>query len=85
MSTHNLSCSGGHGVDPTRSALGHVMTNLYFCMQCNMWVMLCILVYPGCESLMNYFLCLSGPSVDPIKSVSGHITPNLCFYTRYDI
>jgi hypothetical protein len=32
-STHYFSCSGGTGTDLTRSASGHVMSNLCFCIR----------------------------------------------------
>jgi hypothetical protein len=68
-----FSCSGGPGSDHTKSASGHVMLNLCFCIQWDIrvMVMLCVLVCPGHEMSMHYFLCSGGPGADPRKSAPG--------------
>jgi hypothetical protein len=50
-----FSSLGGPDVGPTKSVLGHVTPNLYFCIRCDSRVMWCILVYPSREMLTHYF------------------------------
>jgi hypothetical protein len=38
ISTHYFSCSGEMGTDITKSAMGHVTPNLYFCIQWDLQV-----------------------------------------------
>jgi hypothetical protein len=38
MSLHCFSSSGGPGAEPTKNTLWHIMPNLYFCIQCDLWV-----------------------------------------------
>jgi hypothetical protein len=50
--------------------------NLCFGIRWDLWVTLCILVYPGREMSAHYFLCLGGPSAVSSKSVPRHVIPN---------
>jgi hypothetical protein len=61
MSMHYFSCSGGTGTDSTNSALGYVMPNLCFSIQCDLRVTYCILVCSGHETSMHYVSCSGGP------------------------
>jgi hypothetical protein len=38
MLPHYFSRSCGPGADPIKSALGHVTSNLCFCIRCDMWI-----------------------------------------------
>jgi hypothetical protein len=62
-------------VDPIKSASGHIMLNLHFCIRCD----------PGCEMSMHYFSCSGGPGADPIKSATGHVTGKLRFCIQCDL
>jgi hypothetical protein len=72
-------------VDPIKSATGHVMLHLYFCIWCDLRVTYCILVRLWYETSTHYFSCLGGLSADTIKSMSGHVTPNFYFYIQFDL
>jgi hypothetical protein len=67
-STHYFSSSGGPDSDPIKSVTGHVTSNLYFCIWCDLHVTSCGLVRPGREMSKHYFSYPGGPGVDPIKS-----------------
>jgi hypothetical protein len=78
--THYFSCSGGLGTGLTKNTSRHVTTNLYFCIQWDLWVTWCILVCLGREMATHYFSCPGGTSTDLIKNTLGqHITLNMCF------
>jgi hypothetical protein len=91
------SVSGSRNVEPLffmlgwarcrfhKNLAGHVTPTLYFSNWWDMWVTLCILVHPGREASMHYFLCSAGHGVVYIKSTLGHVMPNLCFSIRWDI
>jgi hypothetical protein len=38
MLPHYFSRSCGPGADPIKSTLGHVTSNLCFCIRCDMWI-----------------------------------------------
>jgi hypothetical protein len=57
MLTHYSSCSGGTGTDSTKSVIGHVTSNLCFCIWCNLQITWCIPVHPRRETSMHYFSC----------------------------
>jgi hypothetical protein len=57
--------SGGPIVVSIKSALRHVMPNLCFYIQWDMWVTECIPVHPGHETSTCYFSCSSEPSRFP--------------------
>jgi hypothetical protein len=78
-SMHYFSCSCGPGVDPIKSATGHVLSNLCFCIWCDLWITYCGLVCPGNETLTHYLSCLARPTTVLLKSASGHVMLNLCF------
>jgi hypothetical protein len=58
----------GPDADTTKSLSGHVILNLCFCMQWDLWFTYCILVRPGHETSPQCFSCWGGPSLDPKKS-----------------
>jgi hypothetical protein len=66
-------------VDPIKSVMGHVTSNLCFCIWWDMHVTSCVLVCLGCETSTHDFSYSGGPGADPIKSAWGHVTPNLHF------
>jgi hypothetical protein len=41
MSMHNFSCSGGTDADPRKVVSGHVMLNLCFCIQVDLFNISC--------------------------------------------
>jgi hypothetical protein len=71
--------SGGTGIDSTKSALGHVMPNLCFCIRWDLRVTLCILVRLGHEISMHYFPRSGGTDTNCTKRASGHVTSNFSF------
>jgi hypothetical protein len=78
-SMHYFSCSGGTGRDLTKSASGHITSNLCSCIHWDTQVTYCISVHPGRETSTHYFSCSVGTGMDLTKSASGHVIPNLCF------
>jgi hypothetical protein len=68
MSTHWFSCSGGPGADSTKSALEHVTTNMCFCIRWDLWVMLIVLLHPGCKTSSHSFYARVGLVWIPIKA-----------------
>jgi hypothetical protein len=48
----------------TKSLLGHVMPNLYFCILWDLGVTYYILVRPGRETLTHYSSCLGGSGTE---------------------
>jgi hypothetical protein len=59
--------------------------NLCFGIRWDLWVTLCILVYPGREMSAHYFLCLGGPSAVSSKSLPRHVIPNWGSCIRWDM
>jgi hypothetical protein len=57
MLTHYFSYSDGTSTDCTKSAPGHITSNLCFCIRCDMRITWCIPVHPGCETSTHYFSC----------------------------
>jgi hypothetical protein len=57
------------------------MWNLLFCIWSNLRATYYVLVCPGHEMSMPYFLCPSEPGADRIKSLVGHVMANLYFYS----
>jgi hypothetical protein len=82
MSTHYFSCLGGSNVASIKSALGHVMLNLDFFIQCYLRVTWCIPMRPGHKTSMQYFSCSGGCGAVSIKSAPGHDMPKVCFCNR---
>jgi hypothetical protein len=80
-----FSSSGGTGAETTKSAIGHFLLNLCFCIWWYLWVTYCILVRPGRETLTHYFSSSAGPGADPTKTKQGHFMSNLCFCIRWDL
>jgi hypothetical protein len=72
MSMHYFSCLGGSGVDPTKSASGHVTSNLCFCIRVDLWVTWWVPVRSVCEILKHYF----ASSMDLVR-----IRQNMCHDT----
>jgi hypothetical protein len=68
MSKHYISCLGGPGVVRVKNALGHITSNMCFCIRWDLRVTWCIPVYPGHETLTQYFSCSGGPNAVSIKS-----------------
>jgi hypothetical protein len=66
-STHYFSCSGGPGMNRTKSAPGPTMQKLCFYIRWDLRVMLCVMVCPGCETSTHYFSCSGGPGSDTTK------------------
>jgi hypothetical protein len=64
-----FSCSGGSGVDPTKSSSGHIVQS----------------GASEARNIDTLFSCLGGPGADCTKSVAGHIMSNLRFYIRVDL
>jgi hypothetical protein len=85
MLMHYFLYSSGPDADPIKCAVGHVTSNLYFCIPCDLGVRYCVLVPPEHETLMHYISCSGGPDADPMKSASGHNTLNLCFCIWCDL
>jgi hypothetical protein len=54
--------------DPIKSVLKYVMSNMCFCIRCDLLIMYCIWVRPRCESSMHYFGCSGGPGADATRS-----------------
>jgi hypothetical protein len=69
-----FSCSGGSSADSIKSAPGHVMPHLCFCISWDLRVTWCIPVHPDRETSTHYFSCSVGPGAVSIKSASGHLT-----------
>jgi hypothetical protein len=66
-------------MDLRKSASGHLVPNLCFCILCDLRVTCGILVHPRRETSMHYFSCFGGTGTDSIKSALGHLMLNLCF------
>jgi hypothetical protein len=66
-------------VDTTKNASRHIMSNLCFCIQCDLQVAYYILVQPRREMSTQYFSCSGGPSVNYRKITLGPVMLNLCF------
>jgi hypothetical protein len=62
-----------------KNRAGHITPNLCFCIRWYLRVTYSILVRPGHETSMHYFLYSGGISKGSAKSGLGHITPNLSF------
>jgi hypothetical protein len=69
----------------TKSALGHITSNLCFCIWWDMQVMWCILVRPERKTLTHYFFMLGWDRCGFHKNVLGHVRPNLCFCILWDL
>jgi hypothetical protein len=78
-------CSGGIGIDATKSAMGHVTSNLCFCIWSDLCVTKCIPARPRSETLTPYFSCSGGPDAVSIKITLGQVMPNLCFWICWDM
>jgi hypothetical protein len=72
MSTHYFSCSIGAGTECTYSASRDVRLNLYFHIQCDLWVTLCVLVLLSHETSSHYFSCIIRPGAIPKKCAESH-------------
>jgi hypothetical protein len=77
--------SGGPSTGPTRSAPGHVVSNLCFCIPYDLEVTQRVLLHPGCETLKDYVSCLGGPGAGPTRNAPGHVTLNLWLFISYDL
>jgi hypothetical protein len=66
-------------MDSTKSASGHVMPNMCFCIRWDLWVTSCITVHPCHETLLHYFSYSGWTGTDLTKSTPEHVTLNLCF------
>jgi hypothetical protein len=73
------------GTDLIKSASGHVMLNLCFCIRWELWVTWCILMRPVRETSIHYFSCFSGTGTSLTKSASGHVVLNMSFSILWDL
>jgi hypothetical protein len=74
-----FSRSGGTSTDSTK-APRHVMSNVCFCIQWDLWVTSCIPMRLGSETMMDYFSRSGAPGAVSIKSAPGNVTRNFCFF-----
>jgi hypothetical protein len=80
-----FSSLGGLDVGPTKSVLGHVTLNLYFCIQCDLRGTWCILVHLRREMLTHYFHVRMGLMRIPKKHVreTSHRTCTFAYNAIY--
>jgi hypothetical protein len=67
--------------DSTKSVMGHVKTNLCFCIQWDFGSRSAFAFCLGRETLTHYFSCLGGTGTDSKKSAPTHYA-KLVFYIR---
>jgi hypothetical protein len=73
-SMHYFSCLNGSGAGPTKSTMGHVVLNLCFCIQWDLWIIECFLVCLARETSTHYFSYSGQPSTDIKKRTRTHYT-----------
>jgi hypothetical protein len=84
-SMHYFSCSGGTGRDLTKSASGHITSNLCSCIQWDTQVTYCIPVHLGCETSTHYVSCSDGTGMDLTKSAPNTLYRTCVFCIRWDL
>jgi hypothetical protein len=64
-------------MDSRKNAMGHVTSNLHFCIRVESAGRVVDCGHPGREMVTHYFSCSGGTSTDSITNASRHTTLNL--------